>query len=53
MVPAGPQGDFRPLNLKIIKINFGAAHGKRYTTSKFSVFVFSLILIMNLTKKPA
>ena len=31
----------------------GAAHGKRYTTSKFSLFVFSRILIQDLTKKPA
>ena len=31
----------------------GAAHGKRYTTSKFLNFVFSRILMEDLTKKPA
>ena len=32
---------------------YGAAHGKRYTTSKFSIFVFSRILIDDFTEKPA
>ena len=31
----------------------GAAHGKRYTTSKFSIFVFSRILMEDSTKKTA
>ena len=40
-------------NDKKRKIIIGAAHGKRYTMSKFSVFVFSLILMVDLRKKPA
>ena len=39
--------------LQSTKGPIGAAHGKRYTTSKFSIFVFSLTFMEDLTKKPA